>query len=224
MNLTLETKWVKFSSFFRLRLPFGRRISTTSAALSVNFKDYQLAGHPPESFHLRWTDPQPIQEHGRDIKLRKRLLPEEVKGPRLDKLYKTIELEVLAYEPATLDSYEWFVVAAATHLGINIGKRWQPKKPDHHRFNLLRSAFVHKKHQVHYEVRTYHRFILLHKLTGSTADTFLEYIQRNLPEGVGMKVTKFEVVKLPDYIAKPDPTVAAEGDPSEAPAIAVPTS
>lgn len=29
-----------------------------------------------------------------------------------------------------------------------------------------------------------------HKLTGSTADTFLEYIQRNLPEGVAMKVTK----------------------------------
>jgi hypothetical protein len=28
------------------------------------------------------------------------------------------------------------------------------------------------------------------KLTGSTADTFLEYIQRNLPEGVAMKVTK----------------------------------
>ena len=29
-----------------------------------------------------------------------------------------------------------------------------------------------------------------HKLTGSTADTFIEYIQRNLPEGVAMKVTK----------------------------------
>ena len=28
----------------------------------------------------------------------------------------------------------------------------------------------------------------LEKLTGSTADTYLEYIQRNLPEGVSMKV------------------------------------
>ena len=27
-------------------------------------------------------------------------------------------------------------------------------------------------------------------ITGSTADTFLEYIERNLPEGVAMKVTK----------------------------------
>lgn len=30
----------------------------------------------------------------------------------------------------------------------------------------------------------------LKHLTGSTADTYLEYIQRNLPEGVAMKVTK----------------------------------
>jgi len=29
-----------------------------------------------------------------------------------------------------------------------------------------------------------------HNLTGSTADTFMEYVQRNLPEGVAMKVTK----------------------------------
>ena len=33
-------------------------------------------------------------------------------------------------------------------------------------------------------------------LTGSTADTFLEYIQRNLPEGVAMKVTKVGVCWL----------------------------
>jgi len=33
-------------------------------------------------------------------------------------------------------------------------------------------------------------FSQLKRLTGSTADTYLEYIQRNLPEGVAMKVTK----------------------------------
>lgn len=43
---------------------------------------------------------------------------------------------------------------------------------------------------VQYEFRTYFRFMQFHRLTGSTADTFLEYIQRNLPEGVAMKVTK----------------------------------
>lgn len=38
------------------------------------------------------------------------------------------------------------------------------------------------------------------KLTESTALTFLEYIQRNLPEGVAMKVTKYERKKLPELI------------------------
>jgi small subunit ribosomal protein S10 len=163
-------------------------------------------GHPANSDWLQWTDPLPIQEHYRDVKLKDSLKPEpeEPQGPRPDKLYKTIELEALAYEPAVLDSYEWFVVAAATHLGIAVGKRWNPEKSDKFRFNLLRSVHVHKKHQVHYEVRTYHRFINLHKLTGSTADTFLEYIERNLPEGVGLKVTKFEVMKVPEFLVPPN--------------------
>lgn len=55
---------------------------------------------------------------------------------------------------------------------------------------MLKSAHVHKKHRVQYEIRTYYRYLDFLKLTGSTADTFLEYLQRNLPEGVAMKVTK----------------------------------
>lgn len=34
------------------------------------------------------------------------------------------------------------------------------------------------------------------KLTESTALTFLEYIQRNLPEGVAMKVTKVNYIQF----------------------------
>jgi small subunit ribosomal protein S10 len=41
-------------------------------------------------------------------------------------------------------------------------------------------------------------------LTGSTADTFLEYIQRNLPEGVAMKVTKVEITAIPPHIRVPN--------------------
>lgn len=37
------------------------------------------------------------------------------------------------------------------------------------------------------------------KLTESTADTFLEYIQRNLPEGVAMKVTKVCIYFLSNF-------------------------
>ena len=34
----------------------------------------------------------------------------------------------------------------------------------------------------------------LKHLTGSTADTYLEYVQRNLPEGVSMKVTLQRII------------------------------
>lgn len=42
-----------------------------------------------------------------------------------------------------------------------------------------------------------------HRLTGSTLSTFLEYIQRNLPEGVAMKATKIEMLSLPDHMKQP---------------------
>jgi len=40
-------------------------------------------------------------------------------------------------------------------------------------------------------------------LTGSTADTFLEYIERNLPEGVALKVYKTAIEALPPHIVAP---------------------
>jgi len=48
-------------------------------------------------------------------------------------------------------------------------------------------------------VRTWFRFIHFHKLTGSTAETFLEYVQRNLPEGVALKVTKVSYFHLDEF-------------------------
>lgn len=43
---------------------------------------------------------------------------------------------------------------------------------------------------VQYETRTYYTFVQYKNLTGSTADTLLEYVERNLPEGVSLKATK----------------------------------
>lgn len=39
-------------------------------------------------------------------------------------------------------------------------------------------------------------------LTGSTASAFLEYIQRNIPEGVAMKVDYNELCPLPESVKK----------------------
>ncbi|KZC14938.1 28S ribosomal protein S10, mitochondrial, partial [Dufourea novaeangliae] len=113
-----------------------------------------------------------------------------------DKLYKKLEIEVRGNDPAVLKSYGEFAVMAAKNLGIIIGKNVTGGKPIHERLSLLKSVHVHKKHFVQYERRTYYRYVDFFKLTGSTADTFLEYIQRNLPEGVAMKVTKVQLELL----------------------------
>ena len=37
-----------------------------------------------------------------------------------DKLYKQIDLELRAHEPAVLKSYSWFLGAAAKELGVKV--------------------------------------------------------------------------------------------------------
>ncbi|CAK9829879.1 28S ribosomal protein S10, mitochondrial [Anthophora retusa] len=117
-----------------------------------------------------------------------------------DKLYKKVEIEVRGHDKAVLKSYGEFVVMAANHLDINVYRNVALRKPVHERLTVLKSAFVHKKHRVQYETRTYYRYLDFFNLTGSTADTFLEYIQRNLPEGVAMKVTMVELQTLPETV------------------------
>lgn len=61
----------------------------------------------------------------------------------------------------------------------------------------LRAKFAKKKYKLHYETRTHISKMDVFELTGSTARTFLEYIQRNIPEGVAMKVTYQQLCQLP---------------------------
>jgi small subunit ribosomal protein S10 len=74
------------------------------------------------------------------------------------------------------------------------------RKAEKDRWTVLKSVHIYAKHLVTYEVRTYYRFLNFHNLTGSTMDTFLEYIQRNLPEGTAMKATKIELQKIPEHL------------------------
>ncbi|PSN31989.1 28S ribosomal protein S10 [Blattella germanica] len=77
---------------------------------------------------------------------------------------------------------------------------WTPRKANLERLTLLKSVHIYKKHRVQYEFRTYFRFMQFLRLTGSTTDTFLEYIQRNLPEGCAMKVTRVQLTPLPQHL------------------------
>lgn len=84
--------------------------------------------------------------------------------------------------------------------------RWEPFRYIKRR-TLLRDVFVKKKYRVQYEWRTYYRVMEFKNLTGSTLDTYLEYIQRNLPPGVGMKVSKTEIEPLPSHLVPPPETI-----------------
>lgn len=116
--------------------------------------------------------------------------------PQPDELHRYLWLKCQAYETATLDSYEQFVKSAANHLDIEHVKTEQPWRTIRRR-TLLASRFVHKKYRVQYETRSYYRDICFKNLTGSTADTFLEYVERNLPPGVLMIVEKHTLNELP---------------------------
>ncbi|XP_023015778.2 mitochondrial ribosomal protein S10 [Leptinotarsa decemlineata] len=120
----------------------------------------------------------------------------------LDKLYKIVEVELRGNDPAVLRSFSKFAVSTGNHLDIDT-KSWTLRKPSHERYTVLKSVHIYKKHRVQYEIRTYYSFVQYKHLTGSTADTLLEYIERNLPEGVALKATKVELQELPEHITPP---------------------
>ncbi|XP_071079710.1 small ribosomal subunit protein uS10m-like [Haliotis cracherodii] len=120
----------------------------------------------------------------------------------IDDLYKRIIIEVKGHDPEIIKSYTNFFAMTARELDIPIHNVHTPDK-DIERLTLLKSVHIYKKHRVQYEARTHYKQFELLKLTGSTADTLLEYTQRNLPEGMAMKVTKERLERLPDHLQRP---------------------
>ncbi|KAI1295323.1 28S ribosomal protein S10, mitochondrial [Halotydeus destructor] len=130
------------------------------------------------------------------------------RNPVPDKLYRMVEVECRAHDNAVLRSYEIFATTAAKELNITVHNVWEPWRHITRR-TLLASIFVNKKCREQYEWRTYFRILQFKYLTGSTADTFLEYIQRNLPEGVAMRVSRFEIEALPEHLKPPQEAVSS---------------
>ncbi|XP_068625668.1 small ribosomal subunit protein uS10m [Battus philenor] len=171
-----------------------KNIWRTVPTLRNNFLNYNTLLHTTRPLSTATVTPlvKPIEN-----------APQQI-DPVLDKLYRRVELEMRGIDPAVLLSYSWFCIAAASHLGIDVTKSWALRKAEKERHTLLRCVHIYKKHRVQYEIRTYFRFIHLQRLTGSTCDTYLEYIERNLPEGCALKVTKIECQKLPEHIIPPN--------------------
>ena len=113
-----------------------------------------------------------------------------------ERLYTKINVKVKGSDYAVLDSYCRYLITAAKVLGIDIsGRVALPTRVQ--KYTVLKSPHIYKKHRVQYEVRTHSRLMQVKKITGTTADVFLEYTQRNLPEGVTMSVYQEELEALP---------------------------
>uniref|UniRef100_A0A8C2BDM1 Small ribosomal subunit protein uS10m n=1 Tax=Cyprinus carpio TaxID=7962 RepID=A0A8C2BDM1_CYPCA len=106
-----------------------------------------------------------------------------------DALYQKLSVRVKGHDRSVLDSFEFFASLAARELGLSLERAFEPRKHTE-KLTLLKSVHIFKKHRVQYETRTHHRTIEISRVTGSSARVYLEYIQRNLPEGVAMEVTK----------------------------------
>lgn len=119
----------------------------------------------------------------------------------LDELYKRVVIQVQGHEDAVLNSYAKFVSLTCMHLKCEIKVNVAPARFIE-RWTLLKSRFGNRKHMRQYEMRTHYRKFTLFYLTGSTCDTILEYIQRNIPEGVAMHVHKTRMERLPESFQK----------------------
>jgi small subunit ribosomal protein S10 len=120
----------------------------------------------------------------------------------LDSLFEKVVVEVRGHDDSVLRSYETFVKYAAQRLQIKMAGTRKPERFIE-RWTILKSVFVHKKHFRQYEMRTYFREFEFRHLTGSTCDTLLEYIQRNIPEGVSMYVHRTEIRPLDENLKPP---------------------
>jgi len=135
--------------------------------------------------------------NARSISTSQRLMTDE----EVDKLFSKVSLELRGHDKNVLMSYTTFLKNTCGHLEIESSDirhlpyvQWLQW--------ALKSKFVHKKAKVQYETRTYIKQMDVFNVTGSTASTFLEYIQRNIPEGVAMKVDYDEICSLPESVRK----------------------
>lgn len=117
-----------------------------------------------------------------------------------ERFISQITLKVRSFDEAVLDSYTQFLQRAAGVLSLDVSKRII--LPCHtEKRTLLKSPHIYKKHRVQYELRTHARMLQMCELAGDTADIYLEYVQRNIPEGVSMSVEQTELESIPEYIA-----------------------
>jgi small subunit ribosomal protein S10 len=95
-----------------------------------------------------------------------------------------IRIRLKAYDHRVLDHSAQRIVEAAERTGARVvGPVPLPTRLE--RFTVIRSSFVHKTSQEHYEIRTHKRLIDVLDPDSKTIDTLMRV---NLPAGVDIEI------------------------------------
>ena len=137
-------------------------------------------------------------------KIRGRALKDNAatKPPEIEEIYlRDIGITVKSQSSMVLHSYIRYMKMAAICLNIELCQELYLNL-EVREWVILKSPFKYKKHMVKYRLKTYGRLLTFKKITGITADIYIEYVQRNIPAGVSMSVRKVEMDRLPYLITK----------------------
>ena len=115
------------------------------------------------------------------------------------RFYREIVLELYGHDRAVLTSYIKYVRYAAALLSLHCSPPVSYRRSID-KYVVNKSPFKHGSYKAQYEIRVNQKALYLWNVTGTTADVFLEYIQRNLAAGLGMNVQLQAMEPLPKSI------------------------
>jgi len=121
-----------------------------------------------------------------------------------EELYRGIDILLTAHTPQIIDSYAEFCKMVAEEfspLGVEFDGFSNPRLHKD-RWELNKSPFIYGRHRDAYETRTYKKVVHLLYLTGTTRELILNYIERNVPAGVGIEVKSFKLAQFPVELEK----------------------
>ncbi|KAL5269352.1 hypothetical protein ACHWQZ_G002992 [Mnemiopsis leidyi] len=146
--------------------------------------------------HRHTLDPR---RYSADVELlEKSALREEI-DPAEERYVSRLVLSMKCSCYSTLRSY--FIYSHFTAECLEIQTSMEPGKLRTGVYTVNKSPVVHGKHKDRYKRDLWNRVLILHDISGTTADVFLSYVQRNIPAGLTMSVTEERLTELPlDFV------------------------
>lgn len=127
--------------------------------------------------------------------LDKMSLPAAINPPG-ERYIGTLLINVRCSQQAVLNSYCMFAQYSAEQLDMK--HEITPGKITRSVITVNRSPHVHGAHKDRFTRDLFNSHIIIKDVSGSTADVYVEYLQRHMTEGMSMSVTEERLVEISD--------------------------